>query len=416
MSDRLKALRENRGTIIKTAREILDLAEGEKRDLSDEESAKHDEIMDEVGKLGKRIEREEHQLELDRKAAETRAADPEPGQGAGDPGSRGDGKPPSPRATPEYRAAFTRYLIEGREGLSPEEYRALQADDDVVGGYLVVPEEFKAELIKFVDDMVFIRPLATIHQLSKAASLGVPSLDTDVSDADWTTEIKAVSEDTAMKFGKRELTPHPLSKLVKVSEKLIRTSAVSAETIVRDRLGYKFGVTEEKGFLTGSGAAQPLGVFTASADGISTSRDVSTGNTTTSIAFDGLMEAKYSLKGQYWNRATWIFHRDALKQIAKLKDGEGRYQWEASVKVGQPDRLLNLPFHMSEYAPSTFTTGLYVGILGDFSFYWIVEALNFSVQRLVELYAATNQIGFIGRAEVDAMPVLEEAFARVKLA
>ena len=38
------------------------------------------------------------------------------------------------------------------------------------------------------------------------------------------------------------------------------------------------------------------------------------------------------------------------------------------------------------------------------------------VQRLVELYAATNQVGFIGRLETDGMPVLEEAFSRVTLA
>ena len=42
-------------------------------------------------------------------------------------------------------------------------------------------------------------------------------------------------------------------------------------------------------------------------------------------------------------------------------------------------------------------TGLYVGMIGDFSQYWIADALSFSVQRLVELYAATNQTGFIGR-------------------
>jgi hypothetical protein len=38
------------------------------------------------------------------------------------------------------------------------------------------------------------------------------------------------------------------------------------------------------------------------------------------------------------------------------------------------------------------------------------------MQRLVELYAATNQIGFIGRKETDGMPVLAEAFVRVTLA
>ena len=140
------------------------------------------------------------------------------------------------------------------------------------------------------------------------------------------------------------------------------------------------------------------------------------GNTTTSIQTDGLMEAKYALKGGYWRNARWIFHRSALKQIAKLQDDDDRYLWSPSLAGGEPDRLLNFPVYMSEYAPSTFTTGLYVGILGDFKYYHIVDSLEFSIQRLVELYAATNQIGFIGRMESDGMPVLEEAFARVKLA
>src|SRR5690606_2542035 len=131
---------------------------------------------------------------------------------------------------------------------------------------------------------------------------------------------------------------------------------------------------------------------------------------------DGLISAKYELKAQYWGRATWLFHRDAVEQIAKLKDGNGQYLWQPSVQAGQPDRLLNFPVRMSEFAPNTFTSGLYVGILGDFSWYWIADSLSFQVQRLMELYAETNQDGFIVRVETDGMPVLSEAFVRVKLA
>ncbi len=65
--------------------------------------------------------------------------------------------------------------------------------------------------------------------------------------------------------------------------------------------------------------------------------------------------------------------------------------------------------------PNTFTTGTYVGILGDFSYYWIADDIQLQMQRLAELYAETNQIGIIARAATDAMPVLEEAFVRVQL-
>jgi len=217
-----------------------------------------------------------------------------------------------------------------------------------------------------------------------------------------------------MSFGKRALNPHPLAKRLKVSRKFLRMAA-GAEALVRDRLAYKFGISQEKAFLTGSGVNQPLGVFTASADGIPTARDVSTGNAATSVTFDGLISAKYSLMGQYWNRADWLFHRDVLAQIAKLKNGAGDYIWRESVRDGEPDRLLGRPAMMSEYAPNTLTANQYVGILGDFSNYWIADALDFQIQVLNELYAETDQTGFIGRLACDGMPTLAEAFARVKL-
>jgi HK97 family phage major capsid protein len=289
-------------------------------------------------------------------------------------------------------------------------------DNDTSGGFTVAPQQFVADLIQAVDNHVFYRGLSTVSQLMGAHSIGRPSLDTDVADADWTSELATGNEDSSMAFGKRELTPHPLAKRIKVSRKLLRHSPIGPEALVRERMAYKIAVPQESAFMTGNGSQKPLGIFTASNDGISTGRDVSTDNTTTAPTLDGLKNAKWTLKQQYWARAQWVAHRDFGKTVDKIKDGEGRYIWQESVVAGQPDRLLSFPLNYSEYAPNTFTTGLYVAILGDHSFYWIAESLAFEIQRLNELYAATNQVGFITRAELDGMPVLEEAFVRVKLA
>lgn len=143
---------------------------------------------------------------------------------------------------------------------------------------------------------------------------------------------------------------------------------------------------------------------------------MSTGNTVTEIRCDGLIEAKYTLLPNYWDRARWMFHRDGVKQIRKLKDGEGQYIWRAGIAGDRGDTILDIPVLMSEYVPHTFTTGLYVGILGDFSYYWIADALAMTIQTLTELYAATNQNGYILRKETDGMPALDEAFVRVALA
>lgn len=403
--NKLIALREERNRIVTQARSLLDKADAEKRELSAEEQGQYDALMVDQQRKADNIAREERQNELERDLA---------GKEIGKRESGDKKESRTGTGSDEYRASFEKMLRHGVQGLTPDDVRSLSANTDTEGGFLVMPEQMVAGIIKGVDDEVLIRRLATKYQVPNAASLGVPTLDADPADAAWTAELLTGNEDGTMAFGKRELKPSPLAKRIKISNKLLR-QLPGIEALVMQRLGYKFAVSQEKAFMTGSGANQPLGVFTASANGITTARDVSTGNATTAFTVDGLIEAKYALKSQYMRTAEWIFHRDAVKMLAKLKDGEGQYIWQPAKTAADPDMLLGRPVNMSEFAPNTFTTGLYVGIIGDFSNYWIADALNMQVQRLVELYAETNQTGFIGRMESDGMPVLAEAFARVKL-
>jgi HK97 family phage major capsid protein len=367
-SVKLKELRDQRGKLVADARAILNKAEAEKRSATSEESAQFDAMMKQVGDLGDEVRRHESLAEAERDAAAQVA------RGLDSAKDEARGKEADPGV--ELRTkAFSKLIVSGVRSLNDAEVRALQADSDTAGGFVVAPEQFVSGLIKNIDDMVFMRQRATKFQIPTAASLGAASLAADPADADWTTELATGNEDSTMSFGKRQLNPHPLAKRLKVSNKFLRMAS-GAEALVRSRLAYKFGISQEKAFMTGSGVNQPLGVFTASNDGIPTTRDISTGNAATSVTFDGLINAKYSLKGQYWMRADWMFHRDTLSQISKLKNGEGDYIWRESVRDGEPDRLLGRPVMMSEYAPNTLTTGQYVGILGDFSNYWIADALD----------------------------------------
>lgn len=417
MSKRLNELRQRRNTLVTQARGLIDKAGAESRGLSADEQQQWDKIMADQENLRVQIEAEERLQDAERDLArrdteETRqqgAADPERHAAAGQAADTG-------RNAPEYRAAFDRLLVAGRSGLTPDDVRALAMDNNVQGGFLVAPEQFMDTLIQAVDDEVFVRRYANVLRVEGAASLGVPTLDSDPSDADWTSELATGNEDNAMAFGKREFVPSPLAKRIKISNKLLARSGSRVPALVAQRLGYKFGITQERAFLLGNGSNQPLGVFTPHASGIPTSRDVSTGNTATSISFDGLVNAKYALKAQHQKKARWAFHRNAVAQIATLKDGQGQYLWQPSRKEGEPDMILGLPLDMSEYIPNTFTTGQYVGILANWKDgYWIADAAGLQMQVLKELYAETNQTGYIGRLESDGCPVLGEAFARVKL-
>jgi len=330
------------------------------------------------------------------------------------------------RRMPEAQAAVVKdvqlrawdaYLADGVEGVNqaPELRAALQLTDITRGGYLQPPTVWVAEMLRDVDSAVDIRRVARVFQLPSGQSLGVHRVVTKPSVFSRTGELSAVSEDDTTRFGARELVPSRADGLIKVSKALLR-KVPGIESIVRQEIARAYGEFAEAEYMTGSGAKPYcLGLFTASDLGIGTARDVSTGNTTTEVTFDGLLRARNTLKRQYRRNANWLFHRDVVTQIALQKDGESRYRWQPAVTVDTPDMIWGIPVIESEWAPSTMTTLLYVGMIADFSYYWIVEAMDMSIQRLVELYAANNQDGFRAEVEFDAQPVKAEAFVRVQL-
>jgi HK97 family phage major capsid protein len=313
------------------------------------------------------------------------------------------------------RHSFNRYILKGSSALSAEEYRSLTSGDDVSGGYLNAPPVFVKTMIQDLQDEVFIREWATGYNLKNSVSLGIPSLDSDTLDADWTGELSTGSEGD-IKFGKRELHPHKLAKRVKVSNLLLRVGAISPESVVRAQLVAKFAAAQEAAFMTGDGVGKPLGLFTVSENGITEDRDIVGVNTATQINADTLITAAYHLKGQYLKHAKWIFSRAAISQIRKLKsEADGHYLWSPGL-TGSGPTILDLKFEVSEYCPNSLTANQYCGILGDFKHYSIATGLDMQIQRLVELYAEQDLTGYIGRLFVDGMPTNKNAFVRVKMA
>jgi HK97 family phage major capsid protein len=215
-----------------------------------------------------------------------------------------------------------------------------------------------------------------------------------------------------MDFGKASFHPYPCAKSILVSKTLIRRSALSVDDIVRSRLAYKFAVTEENSFLNGSGNNEPLGAFVAHDQGISIARDRES-SVSESFSADDILDLIYDLPAQYRQGAIWVASREFFRRARKLKDGQGQYLWAPGIGAA-PATLGGYPTIESEYAPSTFSSGAYVALFGDWSRYWIVEALGFQVQVAVELYSETNQNLYIGRKEIDGNCIDQNGFIRLK--
>lgn len=351
---------------------------------------------------------------IQKRAQEARAAAAAAGADAG--GGREDRGNGSPDLIEKRRDVFRRFL-RGDINLpqADMEFRAQSVGVYTAGGALVTPVEMLQTLVKAIDDAVFIRGLATKFTVTASEALGVPTIESDPADADWTSELATGSE-TQVGFGGRELKPQPIAKLIKISNKLLRM-VPNIDQIVMERVAYKFAVTQEKAFISGDGIGKPLGVLTASDQGIPTSRDIDSASSS-AFTWDKIYDLEASMKQGYRTRMVWLTHRAHLNSIRKLKSAsDGRYMLDINTaNNGGIVQMLNRPLYLSEHFNSATTVGTYGLLVGDFSFYYIADALGMTTQVLKELYAASNSTGIIGRMECDAMPVLGEAFGRIKFA
>lgn len=435
-----KKLREQRADLIQKAQLFVTEHEDENGLLSPENQATFDQMLADAANLeaqSKRREDLEQAVDgLSKPVGQRPQLDPTAMIGVGNDGAKEplkvmirqgvstDGKPryvateAGVRGSREYAASFSRYLAGGI--LGPDQLAALQSDNAEQAGYLVASEQFASELLKTVDDNVWIRQMATIYTVKEAKSLGIRKRTAKASTFGWSAEIQAPTGDSALKYGKRNLEPHYLSGEITVSRDLIRLSTVPVDQEIRYELGRDSGEVMEQAFMTGNGSQRPLGIFTASTDGISTSRDVLTGSAT-NLTAAGLISAKYTLKEQYRRGgvrqgAQWLFHKDGVSKAAQLTDTAVGFLMRPGrgLQDDDPDTLLGFPIRESEFCPNTFTTGLYVGMLGNFQYYGIADSLDIEILVLTEVAARTNQVVYVARLKTDGAPLLEEAFVRLK--
>jgi HK97 family phage major capsid protein len=301
----------------------------------------------------------------------------------------------------ETRGEFREHLIEKR---------ALQVSSDTAGGYLV-SGGIMNEILRVERQQSIMRMISRVlDPLEGIDEIGVPSEEAAIADASWVTEITIGGEDSSASFGRKTLHPHPISKLIKVGQKLLR-SASNAEDYVIEALGNAVATPQESAFIEGSGSGEPLGLLNTSG------LPVYTTSASGGVSGDDIRKWIFSLPALYQERARILTSTDFMRHLMTLKDGDGQYLF--NLERGQ---ILGKPVVLSDGMPSgivdssdNLVGGQYAAIVGDFRYFWIADAAGAVVQRLAELYAEANETGFIIWQETDGMCVLPAAFYALQI-
>ena len=302
------------------------------------------------------------------------------------------------RASNAYKKSF--WNVMRNKHSNTQILNALQEGTDSEGGFLV-PDEFEHTLIESLEEENIFRKLAHVITTS-TGDRKIPVVASKGS-ASWVDEEGTIN-DSDDAFTQVSIGAYKLGTLIKVSNELLNDSVFNLEAYISKEFGRRIGTKEEEAFFNGNGVGKPVGIFNSTGG-------AQTGITTasaTEIKADEIIDLFYSLKASYRKNAVWIVNDATIKAIRKLKDANGNYLWQPALTSGTPDTLLGRPVYTSSYVP-TIAAGAKTIAFGDFSYYWIADRQGRNFKKLSELYAATDQTGFVATQRVDGKLILPEA-------
>ena len=386
-------LREKRAKAWSAMENFLDSHRTEKGVLTDEDDATYAKMEKELESLTNEIKR------MERKAAiEEELSKPVNAPITSKPMANADDDEKTGRGSKAYRKSFWNAMR--TKTIRPEVANALQEGTDTEGGYLV-PDEFEKTLVEALEEENIFRKLAHVITTS-SGDRKIPVVATKGS-ASWVDEEGTISESDDA-FSQVSIGAYKLGTLIKVSNELLSDSVFDLESYISKEFGRRIGNKEEDAFFNGDGVGKPIGIFnkTGGADtGV-------TAASATAITADEIIDLFYSLNAPYRKNAVWVMNDSTVKAIRKLKDNNGNYLWQPALTAGTPDTLLGRPVYTSSYVPA-IAAGKKTVAFGDFGYYWIADRQGRNFKKLSELYAATDQTGFVATQRVDGKLILPEA-------
>ncbi len=242
-----------------------------------------------------------------------------------------------------------------------------------------------------------------VHVITTSSGDRKIPLVTSKGAASWVEEEAAIPESDDA-FGQITLSAHKVGSMIRISEELLHDSAFDLAAYITDEFARRVGAAEEEAIITGNGTHKPTGLLHATLG-------AETGVTAAAVAAitaDELIDLQHSLKSGYRRKAAYIMNDATIKLLRKLKDGNGQFLWQPGLLLGQPDTLLNQKVLTSNYMPLP-AAGNKAILYGDYNYYWLADREGRSLQRLNELYAANDQIGFKITQRVDGRLILREA-------
>jgi len=289
---------------------------------------------------------------------------------------------------------------------------ALEEGTTTEGGH-TVPVPMYDQILMGLQDQSIMRQVGARVIPMTSWKMDIPSL-TNSTAAVQTDEEDNRSE-VEPTFGTVQAVAYNFTKLAKVSKELLADSKFDVwGAVLAPDYAQAFAKAENAAFTTGDGSGHPQGVTVGASSG-------KVAASATAITADEILDLFYSLDYRHRRNAKFMANDAIFGVIRKLKisaaseAGEYQYLWQPGFGEA-PDSILGRPAVVNNEMDGALATSDVAMVFGDFAYYWIFDRQGMELQRLVELYAYTGQVGFLADKRFDGHVMLSTAFKKLSMA
>lgn len=377
----IKGLREQLAGKQSEMRALIDAAEGEKRDFTEDEDKTYKGLETEVRTLQGRIKRLEEAEKLNANGAEGKRKQQE--------------EKTKEQRTEQLNAAFRSWLRYGNAGLSEEE-RGMMRDwaeeralstTGATAGATTVPEGFSGYVEQAMATFGGILDVANVLPTDTGNDIPYPTVNDTSNKGAILGEGTTMGESVDPTFGAVTLKAFTYSsKPVLISNQLLEDNAVNLEQVIAEMLVVRVLKAFSEHSIVGAGTSTPQGITVGGTKGADAAA--------AAITYDNLVDLLHSVDPAYRKNGTWMFHDNTLKALKKLKDENGQYIFQTSLRDDEPATVLGKPFIVNNDMPEIGASAKSIAF-GDFKKYLVRRVKNYAVKRLDERYADLNSTAFI---------------------
>lgn len=382
----MKAQIEKKNDLIKKAESIINLAETEKRELTDAEAQELAEIRDDVKKI-------KDMLEMMGELDDARACDGklEKKEDAGaDAGT--DANPDEKARELAERRSFEAYIRN-----TVLQTRDTNLTESANGA--VIPVTIAKKIVAKVYDICPILDKSSKYSLK--GDLEIPYYDenTTAITVAWAEEFTDLTSSVGS-FTNITLKDYLAGALTLISRKLINNSEFDLVAFIIDRMALAISRFIENACLNGGNPDASTHVNQVKGLAGSVTQKVYAGSTS-AITADKVIELKDSVKDVFQNDAIFIMSRATRTALRLLKDDVGRYLLQDDIASPFGSTLLGKPVYVSDNMPD-IASGVNAIYYGDMKGLATKFSEDMNIQVLREKYATMHAVGAVGWVSFDA--------------